>query len=470
MPHTQKRIQAIESSVWERELENSSRFYHVNAAWLAVFFDPIFGLTDYFNIPHAWQKIMVIRVSIAAICVVMIMLYRRYRFKSFWLVFVPFLLISLQNAYTYAFLRPENFQGHTLNYIALFIGAGLFVVWKWQYTAVVMGISAIANIYFFRANHRLSFQEAMVDGGLLLIVVAFFTFLLIEFRYSLTVKELKARLALQIANAELELQKGIIEARNKSITDSIRYASRIQSAVLGDSAAVEGHFAESFVFFKPREIVSGDFYWFSQVADGGKLLVVADCTGHGVPGAFMTVLGHTYLTDIVLGMDIVQPGEILLALDQKIVSTLRKDNTGENAVNDGMDIAIALFQNGQVHFAGAKNPLYYVRSGKIYEIKGSRFPIGSSQFKEKKRYPTHILDCQHGDVFYLFTDGFHDQFGGENNTKYMSKRFREFLLSISELPMSEQKVRLSQEFEAWKGSRNQTDDVLVAGVRYHQLA
>jgi serine phosphatase RsbU (regulator of sigma subunit) len=453
----------IEPKIWKAELENSSKFYHINGAWLAVVFDPIFGLTDYLNIPQAWQNIMVIRISISLICLISIFLYKKYQFSSFWLVLIPFQLISIQNAYTYAFLEPDNFQGHTLNYIALFIGAGLFVVWQWKYTAFVMGVSAVFNVYYFQANHQLSLKEAMVDGGLLLIVVSVFTFLLIEFRYSLTVKELKARLALQRANLELEEQKTVIEAKNQSITDSIRYASRIQKAVLGEAQTIENYFSEAMVLFLPRDIVSGDFYWYFVLPDGGKIIVVSDCTGHGVPGAFMTVLGHTYLTEIVKGQRITDPGKILLELDAKIISTLQKQT--DSKLQDGMDAVVIYHKDNMLQFAGAKNPLYYFRNGEMQVIKGSSFPVGSSQFQDNKVYPTHSLECQTGDTFYLFTDGFADQFGGESNSKFMIKRFRNLLSAIATKPLSEQKVILEKEFLDWKGQKHQTDDVLVVGIR-----
>ncbi len=454
----------ISKEIWQPELEKSSKFYHVNGAWLAVIFDPIFGITDYLNIPHAWQHIMVFRLTIAAICLTGIFLYRKYEFSSFWIVLIPFQLISIQNAYTYQFLQPEQFTGHTLNYIALLIGASLFVVWEWKYTAMVMATSAVANVYYFQTNHQLSLKEAMVDGGLLLIVVAIFTFLLIEFRYRLTVKELKARLALQKANEKLEVQKSIIEEKNKSITDSIRYASRIQKAMLGEVEVSKNLFSEVFVLFLPRDIVSGDFYWYFMMPDGGKIITIADCTGHGVSGAFMTILGHAYLTEIVKGQFISDPGQILLELDKKIVSTLQSQ-TSDSGVNDGMDAVVVYVKGNQLKFAGAKNPLYYYQNGQINQIKGSRFPIGSKQFQTPKSYETHEIECQPSDVFYLFTDGYADQFGGENKSKYMIKRFRTLLESIAKKPLSEQKAILEQEFSAWKGSNQQTDDVLVMGFK-----
>ncbi len=202
---------------WEEDLEKSSTKYHIYGAWIAVIFDPLFGLTDYFNISHSFNQLMAIRLSIAAITLVLLFLHSQKKISSKTLIFVPFLLISLQNAYTYGLIEIEDFTGHTLNYLALFIGAGMFIMWNWYYSIGVIVPSLIANIIFFNMNHRLNVEEALVNGGLLLMVVAFFMFLLIETRFRLTISMIKSKLALVDANEVLSIQKDIIESKNKDI-------------------------------------------------------------------------------------------------------------------------------------------------------------------------------------------------------------------------------------------------------------
>ncbi len=283
-------------------------------------------------------------------------------------------------------------------------------------------------------------------------------------------------------NLELENQKNeiirkteIIEKKNQNITASINYASRIQKAIIGSEDAVSSNFKDSFILIKPKDIVSGDFYWYTEVKRSGiiketeerqsiyfKIIAAADCTGHGIPGAFMTVMGNALLDEIINENKVTNPSRILSVLDRKLLMKLQQHN-----VNDGMDIAMLIFdeENHQVNFAGANNPLYYVRNGEMHQIKGAKFPIGSTQYKTKKKFDNHLIDYLPGDIFYIFTDGFQDQFGGEEGRKYYKKQFREMLLSISSLPMKEQKIHLEEELKKWQGDHPQTDDILVIGIR-----
>jgi serine phosphatase RsbU (regulator of sigma subunit) len=272
---------------------------------------------------------------------------------------------------------------------------------------------------------------------------------------------------------EHESYEKLIERKNENITDSLKYAQRIQKAILGNEEEILCNFKEGFIFFKPKDIVSGDFFWFSQIffntekKSSYRILIAADCTGHGVPGAFMTVMGNALLDEIVNERATVMPHLILHELDKKIIATLQKQNFSQN---DGMDMVVLVIEEKddhtkQVHWAGAKNPLYYIRQGQLYEIKGDKFPIGGNPLKNSKVFYTRTLPLEENDIFYLFTDGFQDQFGGQENKKYMVKRFRNFLLNISHLPLSEQGEKLAQEFFAWKGKREQTDDVLVMGIK-----
>ncbi len=265
---------------------------------------------------------------------------------------------------------------------------------------------------------------------------------------------------------QLFSQSEQLEVRNRNITNSIRYAKRIQEAILPTPEEVEVHFGDAFVFFRPRDIVSGDFYWFDDRGNQ-KILMAADCTGHGVPGALMTMIGNSLINEIVRGKDITEPSQILSQLDEQLIDMLQRRNS-DRPIHDGMDMAVLNIdtQKRVLSYAAAHNPLYIIRDGEINKIRGSKFPVGSSQYKAKKIYEQHEIQAQPDDIFYIFTDGFQDQYSEKHARKYMSKRFRNYLLMNSHLPMQEQKQKLAQEFDAWCGTGAQTDDILVIGFKF----
>lgn len=255
-----------------------------------------------------------------------------------------------------------------------------------------------------------------------------------------------------------------LKARDKERTDSIRYAKTIQEAILPSKALLYKTFPESFVFYRPRDIVSGDFYWFSKIG-GVFVLVAADCTGHGVPGAFMSMIGNEFLHQIVNNGNVVGPDQALQKLDAKVKRALHQDGD-ERESKDGMDLAMCAIhlETKWCQFAGAFNPMYVIRDGEIIELDAAKESIGGYSAEEKMFY-SHEMTLQKGDVVYLFSDGFIDQFGGPKGRKYMRKRFRQLLLDIAPLDMTAQQIRLSNEFDTWRGDEKQVDDVLVLGVK-----
>ena len=193
--------------IWEEDLEKSSEKYHIYGAWIAIIFDPVFGITDYFNIPHAFNQIMSLRLSVSVIAALALLAHKYKYINSKTLIFIPFLLISFQNAYTFSVINVEDFTGHSLNYLALFIGGGMFVLWNWYCSLAIIIPSVAATCYFFQMNHQLNTEEALINGGLLLIVVAIFMFVLIETRYRLTISNIKFKIALLEANDALAEEK-----------------------------------------------------------------------------------------------------------------------------------------------------------------------------------------------------------------------------------------------------------------------
>jgi len=266
----------------------------------------------------------------------------------------------------------------------------------------------------------------------------------------------------RIRTAEVVAQKEELAEKNKDITDSIRYAKRIQFAILPP----ESPFPETFILFKPKDIVSGDFYWFST-ADGKEFLAAVDCTGHGVPGAFMSIIGHNSLNKIVNQYGILEPGKILNQLNREVVQTLHHRGEGGD-VYDGMDIALIAYdpKNQFVEYAGAYNPLYLIRDGKLIETKADRVSIGRSMVHAERDFKTHRLDIQPGDVAYIFSDGYADQFGGELMKKFKYKNLKQILLDVSRDPIEQQRRVLDDTIEKWRGNVAQVDDILVIGRKF----
>jgi GAF domain-containing protein/serine phosphatase RsbU (regulator of sigma subunit) len=270
--------------------------------------------------------------------------------------------------------------------------------------------------------------------------------------------------------AQVVKQKEELEEKNKDITDSINYAKRIQEAILPSLEMREELFPESFILYHPRDIVSGDFYWFAE-KNGKKLIAAVDCTGHGVPGAFMSMIGNSFLNEIVNERALTRPGLILDKLRNLVIRSL-KQSEAENGANDGMDISLMCLSENKsddgtkikVDWAGANNPLWLMRDGKCIEYKPDKRPISFSRGQELS-FTNHGIEVQKGDTLYIFTDGFADQFGGEKGKKFKYKQLQQVLLGIQNESMQKQHEILSATFKKWKGTLEQVDDVLVIGVR-----
>lgn len=263
-------------------------------------------------------------------------------------------------------------------------------------------------------------------------------------------------------NTMLEDQKNQIAAKNEDILDSIKYAKRIQNTILPSEQLLSSCFKDHFVFYRPKDIVSGDFYWMRQV--GNKILWSAvDCTGHGVPGAFVSIVGNNGLVRTVNEFKLEQPNLILDKLRELVVEAFKAQ--GERDVKDGMDLALVSLdpKTNELMYAGANNPLLIIRDKEIIEIKADKQPVGD--FERSFPFTNHVVQLQEGDCIYVFSDGYVDQFGGPKGKKLKSKPFRELLLEISHLPMSEQLSALNEHFDDWKGDIEQLDDVCVFGVR-----
>lgn len=263
---------------------------------------------------------------------------------------------------------------------------------------------------------------------------------------------------------KIKIQHDIVRKQNKKIEDSILYAKRIQSAVLPPNRFIQHLLAEHFIFYKPRDIVSGDFYWTKQV-DDKIFIAAADCTGHGVPGALMSMLGITFLNEIITKNPNIHANEILNELRMHIISSLRQTgSSGES--RDGLDIALCIIDHEKkiLEYAGANNPLYLIRNNELEETKADRMPIGIHR-RAKEPFQNNIIDLKKDDLIYIFSDGFVDQFGGEDGRKFLSANFKKLLLDNCSKSLAEQKRIIERTFEDWKGERKQLDDILVIGFK-----
>jgi two-component system, sensor histidine kinase LadS len=256
-----------------------------------------------------------------------------------------------------------------------------------------------------------------------------------------------------------------IEKQNKDITASISYASRIQSAMLPTESEIAKWFKDYFIFFRPRDIVSGDFYWFHYKDD--KIFISAiDCTGHGVPGAFMSMVADSLLNSIIIEKSIYEPAQILQELNANIRRAL-KQNTSDN--RDGMDMALAVLdlKTKTLKYAGAHSPLIYIQKGELVHIKGDNLGIGGYSLvdNEERLYTSHTIAINTETTFYMYSDGFQDQFGGKDNRKFMQKQFKELLQAIYQEPMNKQPDFLQKSLNTWMGNEKQVDDILVIGFK-----
>lgn len=281
----------------------------------------------------------------------------------------------------------------------------------------------------------------------------------------------KHNIVLEQRNEEIRKQNDEIKAQNHKINQSINYAKNIQGALLPSMENFSKLYPESFIFFSPRDVVSGDFYWFTEVEHKGvklKISAAVDCTGHGVPGAFMSMLGMSFLEEIVLDKGTVEPDQILEHLHKMVRASLKQETSGNT---DGMDMSISVYNelNKEIKFAGAVNPLVYIQDGEIHSIKGDFFGIGGEMKSAKQTdnsFQIQHLDVSKPTVCYMFSDGFPDQFGGAKGRKYLMKNFRKLLLDIHTKPMDEQRNILEEELLNWHGNEyERLDDVLVMGFK-----
>jgi len=315
------------------------------------------------------------------------------------------------------------------------------------FTAGIMGDNNIVS---------LSLLKTVIIFFLILIVLVTLTYLLI--REILNLKKLKK------AFEEIDMQREELQIKNKDLTDSLTYARRIQTALLPTPALISKLFADYFVFYKPKHIVSGDFYWVSS-ADDKLYLAAADCTGHGVPGALMSMIGLEILQKIINESRTEHSEQILEALNRELESAFNKDEIGESEIKDGIEMSMCIINRStkQMEYSGAFLPVYIARDEKLIEIKGDKINVGQSI--KDVFFNRHTEKIEPGDIIYMFSDGYADQFGGPENKKFMYRRLRHLLVTISKFPMDDQRRILEETIISWMSDTDQIDDIMVMGFK-----
>ncbi len=475
---------SISPELVKAEFSRSTEKFHVITHVVGLILNIVWFISDYFVLPDHWVPFLIFRTVVSTVSLALVLTRKQTGLNIYFCMFILVLGISIQNAYMWSVMDLAHLQKHAFAYMVLFIGVGMLVLWDIWYSIVLVIATVISNIIFYVLNSPLTVDEFIINGGLLILTVAIFCVFLIRTRYRLTLNEIKIRLELGKSkeiierehnvvlaqNEEILLQKEVLEDKNREITASINYAKRIQTAFIPTEKDFTKHFTDSFVLFKPKDIVSGDFYWVHKTGDV-IYYVTADCTGHGVPGGFMTMLGLSFLEDIIEGGHTDDPSKVLDLLRDKIVNTLKQGSSNEEN-KDGMDLIVCRLdlKKMKLQYAAANNSFYVVRNApqlkegkELILLKADKQPCGF--FPEPKPFTAREFDLQKGDCIYTLTDGYPDQFGGKKGKKFRYLQLEEMLVKNSDKPFVVQKEILSDTFEDWKGHLDQVDDVLIIGIR-----
>ncbi len=455
---------------------------HVIACWVGLLLNLVWFISDYFVLNDYFVPFLSFRLSVSISSIALVLFRKQLRLSIYFCMFFLVSGISIQNAYMWSVMDLSHFEEHTFAYMVLFIGTGMLVLWRAWFSWMLLGITVFSNVIFYTLNSSLSPREFIIHGGLMTLTVLLFSLFLIRSRFKLTYNEIKSRLALEASKTlleeqnnqlseqkiEIEQQNNALAHKNQEITDSINYARNIQLASIPKVEKFNSSFNDSFVLYLPKDIVSGDFYWVYE-KDNVVYYVTGDCTGHGVPGGFMTMLGLTFLEEIIAGKGIENTAEVLDLLRAKIINALNQNgNPGES--QDGMDLTLCrLDKNTNIlTYSAANNGLYVIRNeadgnATLIKLAADRQPCG--YYHDNKPFQMRVMPLQEGDCVYTSTDGYADQFGGPKGKKFRNKQLELLLLEHHNKPFNEQREIYLNEIRVWQGDLEQVDDVLLIGIR-----
>jgi serine phosphatase RsbU (regulator of sigma subunit) len=506
----------INKSLAESLQENSLKLHKI-MVWAAVVIVPGFSLLDFYLAPNHWAELIVLRLTVAVLCYLSLFLQKKFQLRSEVIAYTCCLGVFLFVNFLCMRVPADTMFLFHINSASAILGYSVLVLWHWKHYLITICVSLIAYLSFFVIfrSSNLGFIDTIVHGGAVYWIVAVLSIFLVVFRYNSFVNEFMLRHKLAISNQQIQekneeltiqqeeiskqnkelaiqqeeisekneelnqsneelqtnmelvqMQNKQIQKHNEEVKASITYASRIQNALLPFQDRLKEYFNEDFfVLYKPRDIVSGDFYWCENI-NNSIIMAVADCTGHGVPGAFMSMLGSMGLNSVIFQENTFEADKILNKLHQYIFSALRQDKSDSR---DGMDIALLVIHPSIkiVEYAGAMNPLYYIQKDTLITLKGDNKPIGGGQYGTGRNFIKTTIDTTLPTTFYLSSDGYQDQFGGKDKRKFMAGNFKKLLHTIHHETFIQQAKILEDTIESWMytGGEKQIDDILVIGIR-----
>ncbi len=470
-------LQITTDEAWENELKRLRKIYTERGALLASLLFPIIMVADYLYkmSEDGYVEWFIVRLAPSFLILITFLLLKNVnkQWKYHLLLFIT--IGSLFTSSAYKISEQQTWTSFLSSNVILVIAMSTLIVARGWLVYFLFGyfffINLVLNIYQHQDE---TFTMFMSNYGVSLLALGAVFIFAAETRFVIMKRNFINSLALQNYLKLLEKQKHVIERKNEDITASINYAQKIQKNILPRPEEIEEYIEEYFILFKPRDIVSGDFYWFTHIPNSLTsnhevlLWVVADCTGHGVPGALMSMLGNELLNEIVFHQHITSPEDILTLLHEGIFKTLKQK---EGNSQDGMDISVLLIDkiDKTVEFAGAKHTLIFTKNGDFFEVKGDKFSIGGSLRGDKPCFTCNKIHLEQDTeyIFYMFSDGYQDQFGGPQNKKFLSKNFKKLLHKNHSLDMNVQKQILDDTLEEWRvlGQQAQIDDILVTGIK-----
>jgi serine phosphatase RsbU (regulator of sigma subunit) len=492
------------NEAWKQEYK---RIGHIYARWgaiLVIFLFPLSTIPELSIEKSDVNVWYVFRYGPSVIVALVFLLHQRFKFSHELLFEIIAVCLFTSAAYM---VDCSDWMTYMISMVTVFITSAVLVILRPFYFVInffaVFLIQVLVHTYFCEAS---ILDYFLMKGVNILLVVGVAAFSIAAFRYYIMKNNFMHRVALQEAHFELQErnqslikvqkdlrfksdqiseqneelkvqkeeilaqrdamqdQKEFIEKQNRDIIGSIRYAERIQSAMLPTDRFIKNLLPDSFILFLPRDIVSGDFYWAAEV-NGKKIIAAVDCTGHGVPGAFMSLVGDTNLNHIVIQNKITDPAEILNALHDGINSYLKQSETDNQ---DGMDAAIVVIdeENRTIQFAGARNPMIVVGEAGLEVVKADKMSIGGKRkMNLEDQFSSHEIEYKSENTYYIFSDGYADQFGGHKDKKFMVSKLRKLFQEVSSKNMNAQHDTLKNRFNEWKDGFSQTDDVLIIGFR-----
>jgi serine phosphatase RsbU (regulator of sigma subunit) len=446
------------SAKWEEEVKRLAAKSVVTICLMAASVNPFFAFFEYSCCPERFSYFLVLHLAFSSFMLLCAWLQKKLPLPSQSLSYIVAVAVGVCFAYMAATTGIQNVHNY-LNAVSMItlVGGVLYFgrVLLLAFICFSNVVIAFLFLYFMRPEPLGEIPD-LWNSFFFCIIIAMFSIAGMNLRYQLTQKNF-------INALKVKKSLAVIEEKNKDILDSITYARRIQQAILIPEAEIKNHFSDVFILFKPKDIVSGDFYWFAESGEN-KVLAVADCTGHGVPGGFMSMLGFEILNQTLLQDEVKTTAEALKALDEKITETL---NRNDRSYRDGMDMVLCAFSrsSGRLQFSCANRPLIMVRKGEVKDFSSDKYPIGGGIDNVDKKFRNQEMETEKGDMIYLFTDGYADQFGGPKGKKFMYRQLLKTFQDLHDKPLDEQRKMFEEIFTKWKGGLEQVDDVLLIGIK-----